>query len=148
MDGSTPTASTYQKIDSAFVIPALVPSVGLWNGLGCYSDSVSARALPVIVDAGNTTVESCVNTCQAQKYTLAGVEFGKECWCGLQLENGSEFYGNNNGIDPINPFYRPDPNGRYCNMDCEGNPNELCGGPALLDLYNFTEILFPIGGAP
>jgi hypothetical protein len=36
MDGYTPTASTYQKINSTFVIPALVPSVGLWNGLGCY----------------------------------------------------------------------------------------------------------------
>jgi hypothetical protein len=36
MDGSTPTASTYQKINSTFVTPSLVPSVGLWNGLGCY----------------------------------------------------------------------------------------------------------------
>ena len=31
-----PTASTYQKINSTFVTPTLVPSVGLWNGLGCY----------------------------------------------------------------------------------------------------------------
>ena len=31
-----PTASTYQKINSTFVNPTLVPSVGLWNGLGCY----------------------------------------------------------------------------------------------------------------
>ena len=32
-----PTASTYQKINSTFVIPTLVPSVGLWHGLGCYT---------------------------------------------------------------------------------------------------------------
>jgi hypothetical protein len=43
------------------------------------SDSTSARALQVLVDAGNTTVESCVAACQDQQFTLAGVEFGREC---------------------------------------------------------------------
>jgi hypothetical protein len=42
MDGFTPTASTYQKINSTFIVPALVPSVGVWNGLGCYK-SVTVR---------------------------------------------------------------------------------------------------------
>ncbi len=37
-----PMASTYQKVNSTFIIPALVPSVGLWNGLGCYK-SVDAN---------------------------------------------------------------------------------------------------------
>jgi hypothetical protein len=32
-----------------------------------------------MVDAGNTTVESCVAACQAQEFSLAGVEYGKEC---------------------------------------------------------------------
>ena len=36
IDYGVPTASTYQKINSTFVTPTLVPSVGLWNGLGCY----------------------------------------------------------------------------------------------------------------
>ena len=31
-----PLASTYQKINSTFIVPSLVPSVGQWNGLGCY----------------------------------------------------------------------------------------------------------------
>jgi hypothetical protein len=29
-------ASTYAKDNSTFIIPAVVPSVGLWQGLGCY----------------------------------------------------------------------------------------------------------------
>ncbi len=29
-------ASTYKRQNSAFIIPALVPSVGSWQGLGCY----------------------------------------------------------------------------------------------------------------
>ncbi|KAN0133552.1 WSC domain containing protein [Lactarius tabidus] len=139
-------ASTYQLINSTFIVPALVPSVGLWDGLGCYNDSISARALQVIVDAGNTTVESCVAACQALGFSLAGVEYGRECWCGSELQHGSTFYGNENGIDPTAPFHRYDPNGIYCDMGCEGNPAELCGGPALLDLYNFTGT-YPIGAS-
>ena len=32
-----------------------------------------------MVDAGSTTVESCVAACQAQEFSLAGVENGGEC---------------------------------------------------------------------
>ena len=33
----------------------------------------------MMVDAGDTTVESCVAACQAQGFSLAGVEYGAEC---------------------------------------------------------------------
>ncbi|KAI9449281.1 hypothetical protein BJY52DRAFT_1227867 [Lactarius psammicola] len=131
-----PKASTYQRVNSTFIIPAMVPSVGLWNGLGCYKS--------VRVEAGSTTVESCVAACQAQGFSLAGVEFGRECWCGSQLQHGSTFFGNNNGIQHDN--FRPNPDAPHCNMACQGNPNEICGGPALLDLYNFTGT-YPIGAS-
>jgi hypothetical protein len=32
-----------------------------------------------MVDDGNTTVESCVAACQAQGFSLAGVEYGSDC---------------------------------------------------------------------
>ncbi len=31
-------------------------------------------------------------------------------------------------------------------MGCQGDPTELCGGPALLNLYNFTGT-YPIGAS-
>ena len=37
--GGFETISTYQQINSTFVVPTLVPSVGLWNGLGCYTSA-------------------------------------------------------------------------------------------------------------
>ncbi|KAH9173154.1 WSC domain-containing protein [Lactarius sanguifluus] len=137
-------ASPYQRINSTFVIPALVPSVGLWNGLGCYNDSVNARALQVRVDAGQTTVKSCVAACQAQGFSLAGVEFGRECWCGSQLQHGSKFFSNSDGIQ--DGRLRQTPNAPFCNMACQGNSSEICGGPALLNLYNFTGT-YPIGAS-
>jgi len=143
---STLLVSTYQKINSTFIVPALVPSVGLWNGLGCYNDSVSARALQVRLDAGNTTVESCVAACQAQEFSLAGVEYGRECWCGSELENGSVFVQNFNGIEHGNFRSDPSSGGWGCYMGCQGDPTELCGGSALFDLYNFTGT-YPIGAS-
>lgn len=143
-DDGQPKASSYERINSTFVIPALVPSVGLWNGLGCYNDSVSARALQVRVEAGNTTVGSCVAACQAQGFSLAGVEFSRECWCGSQLQHGSAFFGNSDGIR--NGNFRNYPDEPHCNMACQGDPSEICGGPALLNLYNFTGT-YPIGAS-
>ncbi|KAH9023807.1 WSC domain-containing protein [Lactarius hengduanensis] len=129
---NNPVASTYRKINAT--IPALVPSVGLWNGLGCYNDSVSARALQERVEAGNTTVESCVAACQAQGFTLAGLEFGRECWCGPELQHGSRNSGNDNGLDGSNSNHRIDPNALNCDMGCQGAPTESCGGPDRLSL--------------
>ncbi|KAI0263607.1 WSC domain-containing protein [Gloeopeniophorella convolvens] len=125
-------------------VPVLVPSVGPWQALGCFNDSTDARALHERVDAGNTTVESCVAACQAQGFSLAGLEFGDECWCGSELDNGSVFVGDDDGAQDGN-FHQflDDPT---CNMACGGNVTELCGGSDFLDLYNFTGT-FPIGAS-
>ena len=50
------------------------------------------------------------------------------------------------GIDPNIDYHRENPNGVFCNMGCVGAPPELCGGPALFDLYNFTGT-YPIGAS-
>ncbi|KAH8984568.1 WSC domain-containing protein [Lactarius hatsudake] len=142
--GGPSAASTYQKTDSTFVIPTPVPSVGLWTSKGCYSDSPSSRALHARVDAGDTTVESCIAACQAQEHTLAGVEFGQECWCGEEIDNGQTFVGNDNGIRHGN--FRPFPDNAYCNMPCQGDPTELCGGAGRINVYNFTGT-YPIGAS-
>jgi len=54
---------------------------------GFFSDSTGARALDAVVDAGDTTVESCVAACQAKGYFLAGLEFGREC-CEFPVTGG------------------------------------------------------------
>ena len=52
-----------------------------------FSDSVSARALQVRVDAGDTTVESCIAACQSQEFSLAGVEYGSECCASISQDH-------------------------------------------------------------
>ena len=53
------------------------------------SDSVSERTLERSVDAGSTTVESCVSACQSQLFTIAGLEYAKECCRSTHLRMAS-----------------------------------------------------------
>ena len=118
----------------------------LWSSLGCYTDvsqihedvhfhadlvnpfqSVNARTLAIGMavpgGAANMTVENCQTACQAAKYTLAGVEYAAECYCDNKLENGGG----------------PASDGSAeCDMSCNGNPSEICGGPNRLNMYSYA----------
>jgi hypothetical protein len=52
-----------------------------WNFLGCYSDSVSARALPngeaVLGGTNAMTNELCQTTCLAAGFSMAGTEYAR-----------------------------------------------------------------------
>ena len=64
------------------------------------------------------TVAKCTTACAA--YTYAGVEYSGECYCGNTLTAPGG----------------PAPDGLAgCNMLCNGNQTEYCGGPNRLDLY-------------
>lgn len=100
---------------------------GSWNFLGCYTDDVSGRALPEGIPApggsNNMTVENCQNGCLQLGYSLAGVEYANQCYCGNTLENGSG----------------PAPDGNaLCDMACTGDSSQTCGGPNRLDLYQYV----------
>ena len=96
-----------------------------WTDKGCYVDSVNGRILPTAVPGGNTmTVESCVLSCAANGYRVAGMEYASECYCGNQIVSGGK-------QDTANP------NG--CNMNCAGNNQEICGGPSRMSIWsNYT----------
>lgn len=55
---------------------------------------------------------------------LAGVEYSQECWCDNTFNNGGG----------------PAPDGSVgCDMPCQGNTTEMCGGPNRLDVYQNLE---------
>ncbi|KAG0650392.1 WSC domain-containing [Hyphodiscus hymeniophilus] len=95
-----------------------------WNSLGCYTDNVSGRALPnsEAVPGGSAamTNEACQSTCLAAGFSIAGTEYGRECWCGNALVNGGA---------PVSDG---------CNMACNGNSAETCGGSNRLNVYQDT----------
>jgi Glyoxal oxidase N-terminus/WSC domain len=108
--------------------PAVMNSgAGGWSSLGCYTDhGVANRTLTTIMPttggAQALTVELCMSACKAGGFTLAGVEYAGECFCGNQIVNGGA----------------PAPDGSAgCNMPCNGNKTEICGGPDRLNVYGY-----------
>ncbi|KAJ7578021.1 WSC domain-containing protein [Mycena floridula] len=111
--------------------PSTIPAVGDWVSLGCFSDNVEGRALTTgPVDTSDAvSIEKCTDACFNLGLPLAGTEFGQECWCGAEVENGG-------ALATITD----------CNIACVGNSSEFCGGPNRLNLYNFTGTDLPVIG--
>ena len=75
---------------------------------GCFADTY-ARTLPTRLYSGpGNTIENCKTLCASAGFTLAGLQWGQECFCGnvippTKLAEGS------------------------CSMVCSGNANQICG---------------------
>ena len=109
--------------------PVVVQTAGLFSYLGCYTEATQGRALSALQNpqgvAGATlTVETCAAACKA--YTYMGVEYSGECYCSNTLGAGSVLA---TGTTPAT-------NG--CNMVCNGNKTEYCGGANRLNAYKLT----------
>ncbi|KAI4096189.1 MAG: hypothetical protein LQ339_007036 [Xanthoria mediterranea] len=86
---------------------------------GCFTEATSGRALTGSVYYDNAmTVEKCAAVCKA--FTLFGLEYGRECYCGNSLQAGSEKTQES-----------------QCNFPCPGNDAESCGAGNRLDVYHF-----------
>ncbi len=89
--------------------------------LGCGTDSISARALSGDRQSNDQmTAENCVDFCTGKGFSIAGLEYGRECYCGNSIAPKSQ---------PI-----PGVMGT-CTMKCAGDPEEYCGGYAAISLY-------------
>ncbi|KAK4033135.1 putative fungistatic metabolite [Parachaetomium inaequale] len=127
-------AATAQSTSPLTIVTA--PSSG-YTYHGCYNettglpDTAGMRALgggTNLVRAGNMTVEMCWEFCRSGagdasggktgKFLFAGVEYARECWCAQALSSLSEKV--------------PD---SECNLPCEGNTTQACGGNLKLTVY-------------
>ncbi|KAJ7591598.1 hypothetical protein C8J56DRAFT_1137522 [Mycena floridula] len=103
--------------------PVLSGLPGTWKYAGCYVDNAFGRDFEVSEGGSpQNTVESCVATCDAANFTVAGMEFADECYCGNRLVNGATL-----GDETT------------CSMGCAGNASEACGGPNRLSVYSSTK---------
>ncbi|RMY39179.1 hypothetical protein D0865_12898 [Hortaea werneckii] len=111
-----------------------LPSAHGYTYAGCWNETVNVpnsggeRALSDMASANNTmTVSSCLEFCSrgdnGTTMNYAGIEYGRECYCGQYLSALSE---------EINAT-------AHCVYSCNGNSSELCGGRLALTLYNLTD---------
>lgn len=90
-----------------------------FSSQGCYTDSVQARIMNQVGVDDQMTVETCIDTCIAAGYHVAGVEYGNECYCSATL--------------PVESAKATD----NCIMSCAGDSGHLCGGPNRLNVYQY-----------
>ncbi|KAA8565056.1 hypothetical protein EYC84_010818 [Monilinia fructicola] len=106
--------------------------------IGCGFDTAgAARTLQGASLTNNTgmTIESCIDFCNSKGFSIAGVEYSTQCFCDNSILAGRA---------PVPGLVG------NCAMPCSGNSAEMCGGPALLSLYqkcpstnNCTNIVYP-----
>jgi hypothetical protein len=95
-----------------------------WIAQGCYVDSVQARSLSYGANVASNTMTNakCRDACFSAGYILAGTEYAGECFCDNALRNGGG----------------PTPDGNAgCNVACNGNQTEMCGGSNRLTLFRY-----------
>ncbi|KAL5392928.1 hypothetical protein DPSP01_000621 [Paraphaeosphaeria sporulosa] len=90
--------------------------------LGCYTEGDSGRSLDYsqwdYLNISAMTTEMCLTACGAKGFPFAGTEFGRECYCGVVLGNGT-----------VNA------ESDQCATPCTGNSSQICGGADRLSLY-------------
>lgn len=116
--GGSSRLSVYNS--TTFIPPTTVKQVGTYVSQGCYAEATTGRLLSGSTYTNSTgmTVESCVAYCSKGSYNYAGVEYGKECYCGNSLSSTATTY-----------------DVSQCNMLCTGNKREFCGAASKLNVY-------------
>lgn len=79
--------------------------------------------MPIDIEA--VTVEKCLDACAGAGFNVAGIQFGEECRCdNVSLPSGPAL---------------PDSS---CQLPCNGNANEFCGGPGANLVYYLPSATF------
>ncbi|KAK3401552.1 WSC domain-containing protein [Sordaria brevicollis] len=109
---------------NALYRPPQVARVQGFDYLGCYRES-SPRLLPNALLGDDTlTASKCATYCTSQNYPYFGLEYGRECWCGLAP-----------------PFTSQEVSETECSMTCAGAPGEICGAGNRINVYGMEQVM-------
>ncbi|WWC91451.1 uncharacterized protein L201_006397 [Kwoniella dendrophila CBS 6074] len=109
--------------ETASFTTSSIPVPAGWTKLGCLAEPSGSRALTAASTTDQTmTPTKCINFCASKGYSLAGVEWSVECYCGNSVTKTS--------LSAIN-------NNLACSMPCKGLEYSAgyCGGSSLLTIY-------------
>ncbi|KAH8895106.1 WSC-domain-containing protein [Thozetella sp. PMI_491] len=124
--GSATTVSLYALPGNrpSDITPTVKTTAGGFSYMSCYSDFIGRRRTlgAASYSSSSMTVDSCATFCTG--FTYFGVGNGRECYCG-----NSTFIAN---------IIEPEAD---CNYNCEGNPSQMCGAAARLNLYKASNMV-------
>ncbi|KAH6874786.1 cell wall-binding protein [Thelonectria olida] len=115
---TTATSSTSTTTSAKPTGPQISPTIGAWTFQGCWTEATGMRALnSKAYSKDDMTLENCAAFCDG--YTYFGAEYGRECFCGNQLNTGSAKADNQ----------------KDCSFTCPGDSSQYCGAGNRLQLY-------------
>ncbi|KAH8090923.1 hypothetical protein HD553DRAFT_279680 [Filobasidium floriforme] len=123
-------SATYELFNNPDLAPAAISTQlpSGWQDAGCRAEGAGGRALVGYATSGkNMTVKTCVETCAGRGYSIAGVEYGQECYCANSFSNGGGATASG------------------CTMSCAGDVTRTCGGSSRLNVYSNNATIL---GAP
>ncbi|KAI4257110.1 MAG: hypothetical protein L6R42_005853, partial [Xanthoria sp. 1 TBL-2021] len=119
------SSSTTSSSSSATGIPSG------WTYRGCYVDNANGRILSNTQPSSTTQTQGkCITACQAAGYTVAGMEYSNECYCGKALINGPAVAAET-----------------QCSSSCSGDATQKCGGASRMTIFaigNLTVLDVPV----
>lgn len=134
IDGSNNKYLSVWNSTSNAIPPTMVKQVGKYPLDNCYSDFNSTQPIlsgSTLTNATSMTVEACVGYCSSNNFGLAGLSYGKTCYCGQSLANNAQ-------VLPL----------AQCNMLCTGNLREFCGAYQKLLVYKSNSASVDANGVP
>ena len=103
------------------------PALTRWDYRGCYRDDTAQRTLTGTSWRNDgMTVVMCITYCSTRNFPIAGLEFQNECYCGI---SGNLDLGRGDLVDDS-----------QCEELCSGSPDEFCGAPRRLSVYQLTSV--------
>ena len=109
--------------------PAMLSATGaLANFLaqGCWTEASGRALVGSSFNSDTMTPQACAIYCTSKNLPLFGIEYGRECWCGAYLRQGS--------------IKAPDSD---CSFNCLGDKTAKCGGGDRLNLYSRLDYTKP-----
>ncbi|PHH61538.1 hypothetical protein CDD81_275 [Ophiocordyceps australis] len=102
--------------------PRVVARVGNWSYYGCVEDNVRQKRTFFWQSFSDALTPAwCLQRCAEYGYMAAGLEYGRECYCGDAAN-----------MDTAGARVVDD---SQCNIACAGNASALCGGGSRLTTY-------------
>ncbi|TIA57408.1 hypothetical protein D6C77_06205 [Aureobasidium pullulans] len=86
---------------------------------GCYTDSGTRTLNTMIYESSLNTIDMCTAACVNAGYSVAGMEYGTQCWCDNQIGPDAQKV-----LD------------LGCSQACAGNSSQTCGQSNRLSLYS------------
>ena len=117
---SSPSSTSSSSSPSSITVNSTSGTTESWIYAGCYTDLTPSRSTRSLANWGTgSTSTLCAQNCYSAGYTIAGTEYGTQCFCGNQIVSSSKI------------------GDGECDTPCagDGGKKEICGGASRLSVW-------------